>query len=71
MALYNYSAGELQINNCQFNNNGNYAAYLNNLNVKSYTDNTGSGNTINAFSISGPSTRISPWLKVFVGFRLF
>ncbi|MEZ5196825.1 MAG: hypothetical protein R2764_10595, partial [Bacteroidales bacterium] len=43
----------LQINNCQFNNNGNYAAYLENVNVKTYTGNTGSGNLINAFGISG------------------
>ncbi|MEZ5196826.1 MAG: LamG-like jellyroll fold domain-containing protein [Bacteroidales bacterium] len=43
----------MQINNCQFNNNGNYAAYLENVNVKTYTGNTGSGNLINAFGISG------------------
>ncbi len=31
-------AGEnLQINNCQFNNNGNYAVNLNNINIKTYT----------------------------------
>ncbi|MCF8403891.1 MAG: hypothetical protein K9H58_08100 [Bacteroidales bacterium] len=43
----------LQINNCQFNGNGTYAAFLNNVYVKTYTSNTGSGNTINAFGISG------------------
>ena len=43
----------LQINNCQFNNNGSYAAYLSNVNVKTYIGNTGSGNLINAFGISG------------------
>jgi uncharacterized protein (TIGR02145 family) len=47
------SGGELQINNCQFNNNGGYAANLNGINIKTYTGNTGSGNTINAFGISG------------------
>ncbi len=25
--MYNHSGGELQINNCQFNNNVGYAAY--------------------------------------------
>ena len=45
--------GTLEINNCQFNNNANYAAYLNNVEIKTYTNNTGSGNTINAFGISG------------------
>jgi len=48
------SSGELQINNCQFNNNGGYAAYLYNIdNLLPFTNNTGSGNTINAFGISG------------------
>ncbi len=47
------SGGELQINNCQFNNNGGYAVNLNNINIKTYTGNTGSGNLINAFGISG------------------
>ena len=47
------SGGSPEINNCQFTNNGSYAAYLNNVIVKTYTGNTGSGNTINAFGISG------------------
>ncbi|MCB2219865.1 MAG: right-handed parallel beta-helix repeat-containing protein [Bacteroidetes bacterium] len=49
----NYS-GELQIDNCQFNNNGGYAAFLNNIdNLQQFTNNSGSGNTINAFGIGG------------------
>jgi len=50
---YTCSGGIMKIDNCQFNNNGNYAAYLSNVNVQPYTGNTGSGNTINAFGISG------------------
>ena len=49
----NASSGELQIDNCQFNNNGNYAAYLNNVDVKTYSNNSGSGNFIEAFGLSG------------------
>jgi uncharacterized protein (TIGR02145 family) len=51
--LYNYSGGELQIKNCQFNNNGGYAASLGSLNIKSYTNNSGSGNHIDAFAMNG------------------
>ncbi len=51
--IFSNSGGELQINNCQFNNNAGYAANLNTINIKTYTGNTGSGNTINAFGISG------------------
>ncbi|MBN2172600.1 MAG: hypothetical protein JW731_00620, partial [Bacteroidales bacterium] len=45
--------GELQINNCFFLNNSGYAANLSNVSIIPYTGNTGSGNTINAFGISG------------------
>ncbi|MCB0805337.1 MAG: hypothetical protein KDC05_06020, partial [Bacteroidales bacterium] len=40
--------------NCQFNNNGGYAAFLSAIdNIVPYINNTGSGNTINAFGIGG------------------
>jgi len=45
--------GEFQINNNQFNNNGNYAAYLQGIDFKTFTNNSGSGNFIEAFGISG------------------
>ena len=48
-----YNNSELQINNCQFNNNDGYAAKLNGVNIKTYTNNSGSGNTIDAFGIAG------------------
>ena len=47
------SSSELQIDNCQFNNNGNYAAYLSVVDIKTYTNNSGSGNSIEAFGLSG------------------
>ena len=49
----NASTCDLQINDCQINNNGNYAVYLYNSDIQAYTNNTGSGNTYDAFSISG------------------
>ncbi|MDP8211550.1 MAG: hypothetical protein P9M05_12130, partial [Candidatus Stygibacter australis] len=49
----NASICDLQINDCQINNNGNYAVYLYNSDIQAYTNNTGSGNTYDAFSISG------------------
>ncbi len=66
--LYNYSGGELQINNCQFNNNVGYAAYLSNVYIKTYTNNTGSGNTINAFGISGTIDQNFTWSQSLCGF---
>ncbi|MEA3443183.1 MAG: right-handed parallel beta-helix repeat-containing protein, partial [Bacteroidota bacterium] len=50
------SGGELQINNCQINNNGNYAAYLYNVDIKTYTNNTGGGNFYDAFALSGTAS---------------
>jgi len=47
------SNGELQITNSQFNNNGNYAAFLYNIDFNTFTNNSGSGNYIEAFGISG------------------
>jgi len=47
------TTSELEINNCAFNNNGNYAARLYSVNIKTYSNNSGSGNTINAFGIAG------------------
>ena len=69
--IYAYLSGELQINNCQFNNNGGYAALLNNIdNLPQFNSNSGSGNTINAFGISGTIDQDYALAKVFAGFLL-
>ncbi|MCB0822796.1 MAG: right-handed parallel beta-helix repeat-containing protein [Bacteroidales bacterium] len=47
------TGGAPVIENCEINNSNGYAAYLNNVTVTDYSGNTGSGNTINAFGISG------------------
>ena len=64
----NASSGELQIDNCQFNNNGNYAAYLSNVNVKTYTNNSGSGNFIEAFGLSGTTSEDITFSESVTGF---
>ena len=51
--IYAYGTSELQINNCAFNNNDGYAARLSGINLTTYTNNSGSGNNINAFGIAG------------------
>ena len=49
----NAFSDELQIDNCQFNNNGDYAAYLDSVIIKSYPNNSATGNGIDAFGIYG------------------
>jgi hypothetical protein len=51
--IYAGGTSELQINNCAFNNNDGYAARLYGINITTYENNSGSGNTINAFGIAG------------------
>ena len=51
--IYAVGTSELQINGCAFNNNGGYAAKLDGINITTYSGNTGSGNGIDAFGISG------------------
>ncbi len=48
-----YAQGSIDIDNCIFNNNNGYAAYLFNTEVNSYSGNSGSGNLVNAFGING------------------
>ncbi len=48
-----YAQGSIDIDNCSFNNNDGYAAYLYSTEVTSYSSNSGSGNLINAFGING------------------
>jgi len=51
--IYANGNSELEINECTFNNNDGYAAKLYSVNITTYTNNSGSGNTINAFGIAG------------------
>jgi hypothetical protein len=51
--IYVDYSSEIIINNCSFNNNDGYAAKLNGANIKNYSGNSGSGNTINAFGLKG------------------
>jgi len=59
----NVGNGELQIDNCQFNNNGNYAAYLQSVTIKPYPNNSASGNGINAFGINGTIAENMAWTE--------
>jgi hypothetical protein len=65
-----YSSGSgTEINNCYISNNGGYAAYIvNALEIKSYSNNSGLGNAINAFSINGTIKKDYTLSKTTCGF---
>jgi len=47
------SSGNINISNCEINNNGNWAAYLDNVILQDYAGNSGSGNGYDAFAMKG------------------
>ncbi len=55
--------GELHIDNCLFADNSGYAAFLSNVNIQSYTGNTGSGKPSMPLASAEQLTRTSPVAK--------
>jgi len=53
----------VEISNSSFLNNTDYAAYLDNVTIKSYPDNSATGNGINAIGLSGSVTENITWAE--------